>query len=944
MPVKRSKIDLFPASGMDLRTEGGVRWMRNMRRWTASSPLEVRPGFGQRAQIDSTTGISNTYPNKATGGYTQFLGSYIHRTNFGHKQLLSVFAVEASHSDSTEADMTGTGAAATTYLQAHGVSVGIVFSIFDLTTQDVWEELLPIKTSEFVTNEPSDTRPMAEARGHMETRREKDHRGFKSPGSSFVSFSQVADSVYFSSPDIGIWVYRGIDVPSKVRRQRIVSQNPDPMELIGYPKRANSNHNGYSEGSVVSPVAATRGINGKDVVYLTKEDMPRSVGMANIGGRMAYAARDIVWFSDVNQPGAVMASNFASFQADGAAVAIASFQDVLFVFSDIEMHSFTLRPSSAAGSPVPGIIDVVRVDTTKEAGCVSARSHCQTPYGVAFVSTWGVHFAKGPKQIHTISDPIFDHWGDGLMDPMSSYTQHDGVAKIVPNDRQPPIRYSHSGSPEVSYDILSDTIFICYETHLLACHVESGSWSVWPLGVRSNLSGAAMPIKYDPTFTGIGIVSDIDTTYLIHGLFDQGTTHTNDYGPYVNPSYAIAELGFGGGRDRTIQDEDQRTYGEGKFKLMEPLEAYGGGAAPPLMDPSTAYVKNGWLLFIELVDEWFDRSTANGTDDHMKKSYDVSLWVNEGIPYPSGGVSFKIGFDTIPTVAGYTFASAGSHPESGTRTGFTIAGLGGLTLSVVTPSYGGAAQNRQGTRIPLVRFVTDVQAQNGVDPAFILKACEATEPIAATTYGIRAIVWQGTERFLQRNHNWVATSTAAATGGIPDLSKAVLRASNSEADIEWGLCSGSIGLNDGSRHRLRDIRATLSTSGYGAKAGTEWAELYNATVGSDYKMLSGQRVDYADPYIADRDAMKKESVRNRMLDKKRVFSGGAIWSDGTNTQADAYIVDEPELNEIDISTYAKGDSVMVMIFGRVASIATYFKVHKLAAHLQTYAANRRKGR
>jgi hypothetical protein len=907
-----------------------------MRRWTKHSPLEVRPGLGQRAQIDSTTGINNNYPNKATGGYTQFLGSYIHRTNFGHKQLLSVFAVEANHSDATETDMTASGSAATDYLQAHGVATGIVFSIFDLTTHEVWEELLPIKTSEFVVNDPADGRPMVNARGHFETRRGRDYRGFKSPGASFVSFSQIADSVYFSSPDIGIWVYRGIDVPSKVRRQRIVAQNPDPMEMAGYLKRANSNHNGYSEGSVVSPVSATRGINGKDVVYLSKEDMPASVGMANIGGRMAYAARDIVWFSDVNQPGAIMANNFAAFQADGAAVAIASYQDVLFVFSDIEMHSFTLRPGTAAGSPIPGIIDVVRVDTTKEAGCVSARSHCQTPYGVAFVSTWGVHFAKGPKAIQTISDPIYDHWGDGLMDPMSSYDQHDGVAGSTAT-RQPPVRFSHSGSPEVSYDILSDTVFVCYETHLLTFHVESSSWGIWPLGARSNTQGLSYPINYDPTFTGIGIVSDIDTTYLIHGLFDQTTTHTNNYGPYVNPSYAIAELGFGGGRDRTIQDEDQRAFGNGKFKLLEPAEAYSGGAAPPLMDKTTVYVQNGWLLFVELADEWFDRATANGTDDHMKKSYDVSLWVTENIPYPSGSVSFKLDIAT-----GWTFTSAGSHPESGSKTGFTIAGTGSGTLSVVTPSYGGAGQNRQGTRIPLVRFVVDTPATSAVDPALTLKACEGAEPTSGTTYGIRAITWQGTERIRWRHGNWCATSTVGATAGQPDLAKSIQRISI-ENDIEWALCTGSIGLDDGARHRVRGIRSVLNTGGEGVTT-LGWAGLYNATVGSDFKLLSGQRVDYTDPYVANHNARNKETVRNRLLEKKRLFNSGAIWSDGNNTQADAYIVDEPEVNEIDISTYAKGDSIMALVFGRVSSIASYLKLHKLKAQVQTYAANRRKGR
>ena len=936
MPVQKSRINLFPANGMDLRTQEGVRWMRNMRRWTKTSPLEVRPGFGQRAQIDTTTSISTTYPNKGVGGYTEHLGSYIHRTNFGHRQILSVFKVEATHSDATQADMTGTGAAATTYLQAHGDSPGVVFSIFDLTTQEVWEEFLPFKTSEFVSLEQAGL-SLPYARGHFETRRARDFRGFKDAGRSFVSFSQIADSVYFSSPDIGIWVYRGIDVPSHVRRQRIVAQNPDPLDVSGAPRRSNNNHNGYSEGSVVSPVAATRGLNGKDVVYLTKDDMPKSVGMANIGGRMAYTSRDVIWFSDVNQPGAIMAANFAAFQADGMATAIASFQDILFVFSEIEMHSFTLRPGGAAGAPVPGIIDVVRVDTTKEAGCVSARSHCHTPYGVAFVSTWGVHFAKGANQIATISDAIFEHWGDGLMDPFSGYNQSTGVAGNTAL-RQPPIRYSHSGSPALSYDALSDTVFVCYETHLLACHVESSSWSIWPLGSRGNIAGSLLP-QYKPTFTGQAIVSDVDATYLVSGLYDLTVTNTDDQGPYVGPSYVIAELGFGGGQDRTIADEDQRAFGFGKFVLQEPSQAYGGGAVPALMDKTTLYVKNGWLLFVTLVDEWFDRSTASVTDHILKKSYDVSFWVMEDRPWPNADVRFK-----ISVTAPWQYSAIGSHPETGTLTGLTVGGVGTQTLNTITPSYAGAAQNRKPCRLPLIRFVIECPATTAVDPVLALIACEGTSPTSGTTYRIRGIVWQAPERIRWRNHNWVSTSTAAATGGKPNFAYNIYRSAQQEADVEWGLCSGSIGLGDGARHRVRDIRAALTSGGNGPSAGTEWAELYNATVGSDYKMLAGQKVDYTDPYVADRDVLKKETLRNRLLDKKRIFGGGAIWSDGNNTQADAYLVDEPEMNEIDISTYAKGGSIMAFVFGRVSSLGSYLKIHKLTALVQSYASNRRKGR
>ena len=936
MTVSKSRLDILPRSGMDLRNQAGLKWLRNMRRKTPGSPLEVRSGLGQRAQIDSTTAMSNDNSSLASGGHTRVLGSFVYRSNFGHRQILTLLSVRAVHSDANDWDMLATTGNADAYLQAHGSTDSLVFSIFDLTTNTVWEELLPFKTSEF-TEGPG----MASAAGHFETHRAFDKRAFKATTKEYANFAQIADSVFFGSPEIGIWVYRGIDVPSHQRRQRICADNPDPVEVAGAAFRSNNNHNGYSEGSVVTSVSPTRGLNGEDVVYLAKGDMPRSVGMAAIGGRMAYTNRDVIWFSDVNQPGAVMASNFAAFQADGRAVAIASFQDQLFVFSEIEVHAFTLRSIGAAGNPVPGVIDVVRVDTSKDAGCVSARSHCETPMGVCFVSTWGIHLVSQPNQIVTISDPISDHWGDGLMDPASGFSQDEGKAGAAAQ-RQTPIRYSHSGSPSVDYDASTRTIYICYETHVLVFQTADKSWGIWPLGSKDNTP--ANPIGHLPSFTGQAIVSDLDATYLISGLYDLTSAISDN--PYnESTSYSIAELGFGGGKDRTIVCEDMRNFGNGRWKLLEPTEAFAGGAVPALMDRTTTGVQNGWLAFVTLVDEWFDY--GNASTQIRKKSYDIDFWVMESLPWPHTSLKMKL------VVAGnWQFASVGSHPESGTRGGFTLAIPGGGTeLHVTTPSYGGAAQVRLPCRLPLVRFVVEATTTTALDPTLSLLACEATyhDPTAGSSidYRIRALVWEQADRFKEKNIKWDAVYTGAVLGGRIDTNYAIDGASEHERDIEWALCTGIIGGEDGARHNIRDIRAEMETSGPDERPAGDWAGLYNVRVSPDYKMLSGQRQDFTDPYVANREILKEATIRERMSAGKRNFDGVAKWSAGTGVTPAAdtdYLIDEPEVNEIVVSTHAKGDSVMAMIFGRASSIGTFLRIHRLTAFLQSAAANRRKGR
>ena len=938
MKVQPQRIDILPKGGMDLRSPDGIKWMRNMFRLTSVSPLEVRAGFGQRAQIDTSVTMPAVNSNNGTQGYTKHLGSFLYRSRFGNRQILSLFAVNAGISDSTKADMTGTGGASKHYLTIHGVSVAVVFSVYDLTTNNHADYLVPFTTSEFADR----SKEYLSLFGHFESHRGADSTGFRFESLNAVSFAQISDSVYFASPDIGTWVYRGIEVPNKRNRQRICSDNPDPSIFAADTRTSNNNHNGFSEGSVVAPVVPTPGINGKNVVYLERGDMPRSVGMANLGGRIAYTANNVVWFSDVSQPSSVMAINFAAFEADGQTTAIGSFKNNLFVFTDIEVVGFTLRPANAAGSVVPGVVDVVRAETSKEAGCVSARSFCETPYGLCFISTWGVHLVANVNKIVTISDPITAHWMEGLLDPASEFYRNSGNAGASSN-RQTPIRYYHEGEPTVTYSGVEDKIHICYDDHILCYDFDSKAWGIWPLGGRDQNTTNA--ISYLPSFSGLTMLSDLDGDYLISGF--QDLNHTLNDNPYSeNPSYVIAELGLGGGLDRSIENEDFRKFGEGHYVLLQPTNSFAGGTAPALMDRTTTYAHNGWTLFVDPVDEWFE--TGTGTTDRVKKkSYDVSFWRCESAPDPNSALSFSL---ELPSGAGWTYATSevATHAEAGTKANYTISlAATNRRLNVVTPNLG-AGGSRGPVRFPMVRFTISGNTDEVNDPIFTLYAAEATEPVSGTVYAVRAIVWQASDRFRHTNQRWNAVSTVPATGGQKNATHSFDGASVHERPVQWAITTGMIGNNDGVRARLRGLRASLVTSGPDTPVSTDYDGLYNAVVGTDYKMLAGQRQDNTDPYIANREIRKKESIRNRLNAGKRTFGSDsaastAKWSTGTSATTD-YLVDEVEVNEIAISTHGKGDSFMAMVYGTASSVASKLKVQKLVAILQTFKGNRRKGR
>lgn len=956
MPVQKSRVNILPKGGMDPRTVGGVKWIRNMKRWTATAPLEVRPGFGQRAQIDSTATISQDNSSNASGGYTRHLGSYIYNSNFGHRQILSVFSVICSHSSVNSGDVTVNigGTNYSHYQSIHGFTECVVFSIFDMTTKETWEELVTFKTCESSTLENLDKQF-----GHYETvatfnndpivnspTKVHDYRSFKK-GNDYVSFTQISDVVYFSNPQLGTWAYYGIDVPARITTARIDGNCPAPQRYALEPYHSNNLHSGRSEGSVVKPISGTRGINGRDVVYLSKSEIPRSVGMAFIGGRAAYTNKNLVYFSDVNQPGAIMADNVASWSADGTATAIASYQEQLYVFTDQSIHTFLLRSQGVAGAPVPGVVDILSVESNHEAGCVSSRSHCWTPYGVCFVSEWGAHLIQNPKQIATLSDPVWDHWGEGLKDPLSNYNLNQGQSGEVGKE-QTPMLFAHHGEPSLCYDVESDCLMICYPDHVLIYHFETKGWNIWPLGVRNNdrPGGNVQAGSYFASFTGQSIVADNKGVYLISGLQDlDDSTSDNPYNE--NESYVIAELGLGGGVDRTIENEDYRCFGTGRYKALMPTESFAGGALPSPSIPGDTYTNNGWLLFIDPVDQWISRGSGT-EEDTQYASYDVSLLVTEETKLlskgPQSAISFKI------SVGGnwvFSTGSVGSHSQFGTRSAFTITSPAPNQLAVVTPNV----TNMPPSKVPMLRFTISNAGGNTLwsltDPAFAAVANQATDS-GGGTRSFPIYAFQASYRFPYSNNRWNAVSSTGKrvvgthpTSGDPYSFDG---ASRHQRDIEWAVVSGDLGAGDGAIHRIRDIRAFVETGGQTDNPVTKFMGLYNTTVGSDYKMLSGQKQDYTDPYVADRDAMKKQTIRDRMTAGKRLFDSVAVWHNTASPSTNDYLTDNPETNEIDISTHAKGESIVAALFGRVSSAGTYLRFHNIVALLQSYASNRRKGR
>ena len=87
MAITRDLVELL--KGQDATEVSGFirgEWSQNL--WRFSDSTEVRPGWGQVAELDTTLGLN---VDSTAIGYEEHLGSCSVETPFGHNQILSVF-------------------------------------------------------------------------------------------------------------------------------------------------------------------------------------------------------------------------------------------------------------------------------------------------------------------------------------------------------------------------------------------------------------------------------------------------------------------------------------------------------------------------------------------------------------------------------------------------------------------------------------------------------------------------------------------------------------------------------------------------------------------------------------------------------------------------------------------------------------------------------------
>jgi hypothetical protein len=883
MAARYPELDIFPKAGMDLRDPSTPDWFANLWRPTRGNTVEVRPGLGQLEQLDTSVMTPGAGTGVGSGGYTRHLGSFLYNSNFGHRQVISVFEVDVQLSNAEQPS----GAPVNLLETIHGKSKSVVVSIYDVTTGYQWEELLTVHTSEFTTDAT-----IPQAHNHFEsTSTITSKYAFATLPMDYlslhydkavedVSFVQSGDSVVMCLGPYGVWIYHGIDIAAN-RAKKISADVFSPFAMSSSAFVGFNNQVGYSEGSVIRPVAGTRGLNGTNFVYLNKSEFPRATAAVLSKNRVVYAQRSVVYFSDVGQPGAILADNFAEFQTEGAITALGEFNNNIYAFTETGVHFLAINQRVSAGPASANIVDVQHVRLSDKVGCVGPRSVCTTPFGVAWVSSRGVHIAGAGQQVQDISDPIVDYWDSGIVDPMSQYFPNNGTGG---SKKQPSIIYRHQGKPTLAYEPQSESLFISYADHMLVYQFRAQSWAIWPL-CANNRTGEVYKRQ---TVNALQVMADAKGVIVCGGLNDSDENGLNPASQTT--SYYLCKLGLGGAVDRSCETEDHREYGLGRYKYSMV------GGAWSATYPVAFYVNPPKVL---------DDAT------HTKKIYEIVIDIESFLNWPPAVASVSIDF-TLTFGANFTLDGYGVPPESGTYAAYTFT-PGANQLNIKRDTYASARRTIVG-RLPMVmlRLVADANAD--IDPNLAVTAAQVYDGAAFVECPV--MIYNFKHRFATTSRNY------------NDRLK---------TSVEYGYQTGQIGMNEGKQLKARGINTVLTTTTKST------SNIYNTIFSGDYKIRSGQYPDYNAPNLATRRYEQLQTIRQRMLNNRRIFDGLAKWSP-TATASDAYLIDSPELNRIALSAHARGETIKTGVYGWCEDKADQLKLHRMALSVFAVGGNRRKGR
>lgn len=613
MAVAGAELEVL-AGGTETRPAQRGPWVQNLWKPKGTPGWETRPGFGQVAQIDTSMSVNPEFAVDQWG-YKKHLGSTSIRTSWGAHQILSVFSgqVVSGH------DFIG--------IASRWTPVYLV-SIFDLSTQQKWEEVIFRHTAENKGG-PSE---MYEWRGHFESYENVDRQRFLSGIESPFYFHTFNHTLFFGNKYTGVLAY----MPSDYRKARHMTV-PSTYE-VNYIK-------GYSESSRVVRVVPTDGLTPEALTYLNETQIPEVVDITSVSGRLVLATKKFLYFSDPNVPNAFFDQNVRQVPSEKDIVAVASLNDNVMIFTETE--TFLYQPSTGENA-AQGRFTLA----TASVGCLGPNAIVADGEVLYWIDKNGVYATSNGLQVKPLSAPIQGFFSSvsaqsGVTSPLNHFLTASGAADLS-TEKQPRTLYRLDPNESVSMALWSDqgALLVASPSNNVIWCLTQNQWSLWNLESSVSTTPANAPeVGVQDNINNPHVVAAGDGLYVVGGLDVQSFTGTVPSPETVNSSsYYILEAGRGGALDRSVENEDQRYVRSGYSLNYSPAGTPKGRfyLEEPVYDAAT----NEYWMLVSIVPGIVGSPRVTGAT--LRFTYDSSNWtLNTAVTLP---------VERLASAANYTFS------------------------------------------------------------------------------------------------------------------------------------------------------------------------------------------------------------------------------------------------------------------------------------------------
>ena len=932
-----------------VQQDGHLRgsWAQNL--WQSLGSLSVRPGWGVRAELDTTLsnnvgagdqGATTTHMSITKSGYDQHLGSALVKTNFGHTQILSVFSGKFFPGN------LGADPRNERFDNFYAIR------IYDLNTNRSWEEMLYRTTAEMlggnqiIFSAAAASHP-SEWYGNYETSFEVDNSGFVSSDFNSEWFFHVdKGEIYFGSSSIGMFTYRPADFYG-YRHQQLGTSNRFDW------------HEGYSESSLISRIHFGNGVFEEGFVYADGSNINKIVAAASFRGRLVYATEYEIWFADEGRPNNVIARNFISVPSQDQVTAMHELHGNLIIFTDTE--SFLYIPSEGT------IVSQGRppIKISENVGCIGQRAITKIEGSLVWVSNLGIHMSSDGRSIKELSEPIRSFWdGNGLMtNPMTSYFEaNSGYASISSVDPPRTLLTFDKERVTLAYNHKNKALIMgC--PNINGCWAFTGMWSWWPMESSVSKDGAGNPtVAASRNLTSPWVMANSEDIYSVCGIDDSAVSDasntiisasvraypvapTDVATPLASStaSFVVTELGYGGAIDRSSFKEDGRIAGSRYLPVIRPDAAFEYGAfyfEEAYMEKDILTGAERYWVPVSLLPPVHTNIGGNPIQSYeLFFAYDSAQWNPEPTALPNSDISLR-----------YSTERLVSHSASGSVVSKVTDATG-----AANPVGGHIHIKFDGTAAAIPASSWTYQPNLNVveyrkNPLFEIGFLKSTTASVNGFY-----IWPKTVGAI--GNNVKSSSHTVDPMAMLVWSQQFIGTTDSHNDnakaqaVDWAYKSAELSNNE-LQIKARGIYAKLNSRGRGLQVNRlvpNWVwGLYNVVLGSDSKDYTSQVIDYDDNI---QKIENKTTIRSRMRNsagdmEKRTFGNpvGATWGrDGTPGDGN-YLIDDQETDDIATSDSVKGQRISYMVFGFIQDRAESLSIQRLIGVFRRGGRRRRTGR